>query len=199
MRKIKIIEHVSLDGVIQGPGGPEEDCDGNFDFGGWAFPFGDEASGQAIVTSQGNHFDLLLGRKTYNIFAGHWPHQSDPMADNLNAATKYVATSQPETLAWGPVEALGPDTLAAVRNLKTMDRPDLIVWGSSTLVPMLIEHGLADEILLLVIPVMLGTGKRIFSDKAQPSELSLIHSKATSSGLLINYYKTAGALRTGSY
>lgn len=199
MRTIRIIEHVSLDGVIQGPGGPDEDREGDFNNGGWAFPFADEVAGEAIASAQGTRFDLLLGRKTYDIFASHWPHQEGPMADNLNAATKYVATHHPESAKWGPVEGLGADIAAGISHIKAGDGPDLIVWGSSELVPLLIEKGLADEILLMVLPVMLGAGKRIFSDNAAARELALTSTKSTATGVLINTYRYQGALRTGSF
>ncbi len=199
MRTVRIIEHISLDGVIQAPGGPEEDRDARFDFGGWAFPFHDDEAGAAIDRAQGQGFDLLLGRKTYDIFAGYWPRQAGPMADSLNGARKLVATHRPESLDWGPAESLGADIAAGVARVKAGDGPDLIVWGSSTLTPMLIAEGLADEVVLMVFPVMIGRGKRIFSDLVRPSELTLIQSKATASGVILSTYKPAGALRTGSF
>lgn len=199
MRSIRIIEHISIDGVVQAPGGPDEDADSGFDHGGWAFPHFDEAVGEAIDAVHGDGFDLLLGRRTYDIFAGHWPHQTGPMADQLNAAHKYVATHRPESLGWGPAEDLGSDIVAGLRALKAGDGPDLVVWGSSTITPTLIQHQLADEVVLLVFPVMLGRGKRIFSDMAAPTELSLISSKAGASGVIINIYKPAGPARTGSF
>jgi len=199
MRKIRIIEHVSLDGVIQGPGGPGEDTENGFTHGGWAFPHSSEEGGAAIDKAHGTGFDLLLGRKTYDIFASYWPKQSGPMADSLNTARKFVATHRPESLDWGPVDSLGADIAAGVRKVKTTGGPDLIVWGSSTLTPLLISQGLADEVLLLVFPVMIGQGKRIFSDLAQRSELTLIENKATPSGVIISTYKPAGAMRTGSF
>ncbi len=196
-RKIRIIEHISLDGVIQAPGGPNED--GDYPYGGWAVPHADSAAGEAIVAAHGDDFDLLLGRRTYDIWSEYWPKESGPMANTLNAATKYVATHRPETLAWGPVENLGCDIVEGVRRVKATDGPDLIVWGSSTLTPVLLEHGLADEVLLLVCPVLLGTGKRFFSDVAHPCELALVDTKATSSGVIISAYKPSGPLRTGSF
>lgn len=198
MRKIKIIEHISLDGVIQAPGGPDEDSDGDFKYGGWAALHHDPAVGEAIDATHGNNFDLLLSRRTYDIFAGYWPNQRGPMADSLNASTKYVATHRPDNLAWGPVEDLGADIVKGVGGVKSKDGPDLIVWGSSTLTPVLLEAELADEILLLVFPVLLGKGKRFFSDRASPRELALVSTKAASSGVLINAYRPVGPLRTGT-
>jgi dihydrofolate reductase len=199
MRKIRIIEHISSDGVIQAPGGPKEDRDGNFEHGGWSVPHFDPAVGKAIDSAHGKSLDLLLGRHTYDIWAAYWPNENNPMADSLNAATKYVATHRPESLGWGPVESLGPDIVAGVRRIKAKDGPDLIVWGSSTLTPVLLEHGLADEVLLLVFPVLLGTGKRFFSDGAPPRELALVRTQAAPSGVIISTYTPAGPLRTGSF
>ena len=195
MRKIRSIEQISLDGVIQAPGGRDED--GDYAHGGWAMPYFDTAIGEAIVAAQGRNFDLLLGRRTYDIFAGYWPEvENDPIADGLNAATKYVATHRPDSLGWGPVEDLGADIMEGVRRVKSKDGPDLIVWGSSTLTPVLLDQGLVDEVLLLVYPVLLGRGKRFFSDSADPRELALVSTKATPSGVLMNTYRHVGSLRT---
>jgi dihydrofolate reductase len=194
MRKIRIIAHISLDGVIQSPGSREED--GDYASGGWALRYSDAAVGEAIVAAHGKSFDLLLGRRTYDIFAGHWPKaENGPIADGLNAATKYVATRRPGSLAWGPAQDLGADIAVGVRSVKSKSGPDLIVWGSSTLTPVLLEQGLADEVLLLVHPVMLGKGKRFFSDKADPREVALVSTQAGSSGVLINAYRYVGSLR----
>lgn len=198
MRKIRIIEHISLDGIIQAPGGPDEDRDGDYAHGGWAVPHFDPAVGEAIDAAQGESFDLLLGRCTYDIFAGYWPNQGGPMADSLNVATKFVATHRPESLGWGPVEDLGSDLVEGVRRVKSKDGPDLIVWGSSTLTPVLLEEGLTDEVLLLVFPVLLGKGKCFFSDSAAPRELALIDTRAASSGVLLNTYRPVGSLRIGA-
>jgi dihydrofolate reductase len=198
VRKIRIIEHISLDGVIQAPGGPNED--GDYPYGGWAVPHSDETVGEAIVAGHGDAFDLLLGRRTYDIWSAYWPKaESSPMADSINAATKYVATHRPQTLEWGPVEDLGADAVDGVRRIKAKDGPDLIVWGSSTLTPLLLEHELADEVLLLVYPILLGKGKRFFSDAAPARELALVGTKAASSGVVISTYRPSGDLQTGSF
>ena len=195
MRKIKIIEQISLDGVIQAPGGPHEG--GDYAPGGWAMPYFDTALGEAIAVAQGRRFDLLLGRRTYDIWASYWPKaENGPIADGLNAATKYVATHRPDSLEWGPVEDLGADIIEGVRGVKSKDGPDLIVWGSSTLTSVLLEQGLVDEVLLLVCPVLLGRGKRFFSDSADPRELALVSTKAASTGVLMNTYRHVGSLRT---
>ena len=197
MRKIRIIEFISLDGVIQAPGGPGED--GDYPHGGWIVPHSDPAVGEAIYAAHGEDLDLLLGRRTYDIWSGFWPNApKSPMADAINGATKYIATHRPDSLAWGPAESLGSNIVAGVRRIKAMDGPHLIVWGSSTLTPVLLEHELADEILLLVFPVLLGTGKRFFSDGTPPRELALVSTKAVSSGVIISTYRPNGPLRTGT-
>ena len=195
MRTIKIIEQISLDGVIQAPGGRDED--GDYAYGGWAMLFFDTAILEAIIAAQSRAFDLLLGRRTYDIWASYWPKaENGPIADGLNAATKYVATHRPDSLEWGPVEDLGADIMEGVRGVKSKDGPDLIIWGSSTLTSVLLEQGLVDEVLLLVCPVLLGRGKRFFSDSADPRELALVSTKAASTGVLMNTYRHVGSLRT---
>ena len=197
MRKITIIEHISLDGVIQAPGGPNEDPP--YPHGGWAGPHADPDGGAAIVAAHGEAFDLLLGRRTYDIWTGFWPKApKSPMADSINAATKYVATHRPKSLGWGPAENVGADIVDGIRHIKEKSGPQLIVWGSSTLTPVLLGHELADEILLLVFPVLLGTGKRIFADGTPPREFKLVSSKAVASGVIISTYKPNGPLRTGT-
>ncbi|HEY1921948.1 MAG TPA: dihydrofolate reductase family protein [Tepidisphaeraceae bacterium] len=160
MRKIRIFEHISLDGVIQ-PGGPNEDSD--FAKGGWMAPYRTPAGAEALADAQGKGFDLLLGRRTYDLWAGFWPTvKTGLFADGLNAATKYVATHRPDSLEWGPVGDLGADIMEGVRRVKSKDGPDLIVWGSSTLTPVLLEQGLVDEVVLIVYPVLLGRANAAF-------------------------------------
>ena len=190
MRTIKIMEHISLDGVIQ-----HEEGDG-FAHGNWTAPYRSPAGLAAVVEAQGSRFDLLLGRRTYDSWADFWPRAGDsPIANGLNAATKYVATHRPDSLNWGPVGDLGTDILAGIVNLKSTEGPDLIVWGSSTLTSVLLGQGLVDEIVLLVYPVLLGRGKRFFSVIADPCELTFVSSKVTSTGVLINTYWHVGSLR----
>lgn len=190
MRTIRIIEHISLDGVIQGPGGPGEDPDNGFDLGGWSMRHADPAVGEAIAAAHGKVFDLLLGRRTYDIWSGYWPKvEGTPLADSLNRARKYVATHRPDSLAWGPVEDLGADIVAGICSIKRKDGPNLIVWGSSTLTPVLMQHRLADEVLLLVAPVLLGRGKRFFPEGADARDLALVSSKATPAGVIMNAYR----------
>jgi dihydrofolate reductase len=142
-------------------------------------------------------FDLLLGRRTYDIWPGYWPKaEKSPMADALNAATKYVATHTPDSLGWRPVKDLGADIIEGVRGIKSKDGPDLIVWGSSTLTSVLLGQGLVDEVVLFVYPVLLGRGKRILSDRVDARELALVSTKATPTGVLLNTYRHVGSLRT---
>lgn len=191
MRKLKIIEHISLDGVIQVSGE-----DGDFPYGDWTAPYRTPAGRDAVLAAHGQSFDLLLGRRTYDAWSGFWPKApSSPMSDALNAATKYVATHRPESLEWGPFEGLGPDSVEDIRRIKSHDGPDLILSGSSTLTSTLLEHGLADEVLLLVYPVLLGKGKRLFAEGTTPRAFELASTKALSSGIIMNAYKAAGSLK----
>ena len=189
MRKIRIFEHVSLDGVIAPPG------DDDFANGGWTAPYRTPAGATALAEAQGKNFDLLLGRRTYDLWAVYWPKEKGGLfADSLNAATKYVATHRPESLEWGPVGDLGAEIMEGIRGLKSKDGPDLIVWGSTTLTSVLLEQGLVDEVVLIVYPVLLGRGKRFFSDSAAPQELAFVSTKATPTGVLLNTYRYVGSL-----
>ncbi len=192
MRKLRIFEHISLDGVIQSSG------ENDFPYGDWTAPYRTPAGRDLLLARQGERFDLLLGRRTYDLWSGFWPKApGSPMSDRLNAATKYVATHRPESLEWGPFEGLGPDIVEGIRRIKSQDGPDLILWGSSTLTSTLLEHGLADEVLLLVYPVLLGTGKRFFAEGTPPRSFELVSTKATPSGILVTVYNVAGPLKTG--
>lgn len=191
MRRLRIIEHISLDGVIQ----HSDDGDG-FPWSDWTAPYRSPAGRDAMLAAYGGSFDLLLGRRTYDIWSGFWPKApASPMADALNAATKYVATHRPESLEWGPCEGLGPDVVEGVRRVKAQDGPDLVLSGSSTLTSTLLEHGLADEVLLAVYPVLLGTGKRVFTDGAPPRAFELVTTQAFPTGILFTTYKAAGSLK----
>ena len=193
MRKLKIIEHISLDGVIQ----HSADGDG-FPYSNWTTPYRTPAGAEALMAAQGERFDLLLGRRTYDIWSGYWPKApGGPMADGLNAATKHVVTHRPESLEWGPVEGLGPDLVEGVRRIKAQDGPDLILWGSSTLASPLLEHGLADEVLLIVYPVLLGTGKRFYAERTPARSLELLGTRALPTGIILSNYKVAGPLKAG--
>jgi len=190
MRKLTILEHISLDGMISPRG------DDDYANGGWTAPYRSPAGMQLVLDAQGTRFDLLLGRHTYDLWSGYWSKApSSPMSDSLNAATKYVATHRPDSLGWGPAKDLGTDIVAGVRSLKSSDGPDLILWGSSTLTSLLLGQGLVDEIVLIVYPVLLGGGKRFFSDTVDPRELAFVSTKATPTGLLVNTYRFVGPLR----
>jgi dihydrofolate reductase len=194
MRKLRIFEHISLDGVIQ-IRGPGEDSD--YPYGDWTAPYRSPAGRDAVTALQGESFDLLLGRRTYDIWSGYWPKApASPLSDALNAATKYVATHRPESLEWGPFERLGPDIVGDIRRIKSQDGPDLILWGSSTLTSALLAHGLADEVLLLVYPVLLGKGKRFFAEGTPPRAFELANTKAFPSGIVMINYKAAGSLNS---
>jgi dihydrofolate reductase len=196
MRTLKIFEHISLDGMIS-PGRPGEYGD-DYANGGWTAPYRSPAGAATVVEAQGTGFDLLLGRRTYDLWASFWPTvKGGPFADDLNAARKYVATHRPESLGWGPVGDLGTDVMAGIRRVKSTDGPDLVVWGSSTLTSVLLEQGLVDEVVLAVYPVLLGRGKRLLSDSVDPRELALVGTQGFPSGIILNTYKFVGPLKTG--
>ena len=202
MRKLIVAVMTSLDGVVQAPGGPDEDTSGGFAFGGWVWPHAGAEDAMGGVFSR--PFALLLGRRTYDIFAGYWPRvPSDAphggIADAFNAATKHVATHHPDTLAWPHSQALGDDVVASVRALKRSDGPDLVTQGSSELLHQLLATDLVDELRLLVYPVLLGRGKRLFDGQAQPSAFRLLESSTSPTGVLINRYLRDGEVRTGSF
>jgi dihydrofolate reductase len=191
MRRIRIFEHISLDGVIE--------HDDGYAYGAWTTPYRTSAGLATLLEAYGTSFDLLLGRRTYDLWAGFWPKAGNsPMADRLNAATKYVATHRPDSLGWGPVKDLGADIIEGVRSIKSKVGPDLIVSGSSTLTSVLLGQGLVDEVVLIVYPVLLGRGKRLFSDSVDARELNLVSTKATPTGVLMNTYRDVGSLRTES-
>ena len=189
MRRIRVFAHISLDGVIS-PVGRNQDDD--YTHGGWMASYRTPAGAAAVAEAQGKNFALLLGRRTYDLWAGFWPKAGNsPIADSLNAATKYVATHRPDSLGWGPAVDLGADLVEGVRGIKSKDGPALIVWGSSTLTSVLLEQGLVDEVVLFVYPVLLGRGKRFFSDSAEPCGLALVSTKVLPSGILMNTYAAA--------
>jgi dihydrofolate reductase len=193
MRKTRFFAHVSLDGVVS-PSARGEDSD--YAHGGWTAPYRTPAGAAAVAEAYGTSFDLLLGRRTYDLWAGFRPKApSGPIADGLNAVTKYVATHKPEGLGWGPVVALGADVLEGIRGIKSGEGPDLLVCGSTTLTPVLFGHGLADEVVLCVYPVLLGRGKRFFSDGVDPRELAFVGTKATHTGVFTNNYRCVVALQ----
>jgi dihydrofolate reductase len=193
MRKIIAITQVTLDGVMQAPGGPEEDPSNGFIHGGWAMPFVDDAASQVIGEIIAGEFDLLLGRRTYEIFAGYWPHQGDnPIAKAFNRATKYVVTRSLNRLDWKKSQRIEGDAVEALHRLKASQGPALHVWGSSELLQTLIAAELIDEHRLWVFPVVLGNGKRLFESGVPAWRFSLVETRSTPSGVLINTYRPAG-------
>jgi dihydrofolate reductase len=211
MRKIVVGAFVSLDGVMQAPGGPQEDTTGGFRYGGWTVPFWDDVTGAAMGETFSVPFDLLLGRKTYDIFAAYWPYvQRDPKASDFDALnveiarrfneiTKYVATHRPESLTWHNSRGLGTDVVATVRELKKQDGPTLLTQGSSELVHLLLTHDLVDELRLLTYPLVLGRGKRLFAADAAPAAFQLATSKVSPNGAVIATYARSGDVKTGSF
>jgi dihydrofolate reductase len=193
MRKLIAINQVTLDGVMQAPGGPEEDPGLDFDLGGWVTPFfGDEALFQAMDKTLAGRFDMLFGRRTYEVFAGYWPNQSNGIAKAFNKATKYVVTRSLGHLDWKRSLKIGGDVVEEVRQLKASDGPDLHIWGSWELLQTLITAELIDEYIMMVYPVVLGKGKRLFEKGVPPCRLTLAETLRTSKGVLYNTYRSAG-------
>ena len=202
MRKIIVGAFLSLDGIMQSPGGPEEDPVGGFKFGGWVAPYFDETMGNSVSEMFAKPFDLLLGRKTYQIFAAHWPYvgADDPIGPLFDRITKYVATRNANFAPdWRNSQTLGTDALAAIRRLRSEEGPDLLTQGSSDLLQTLFNNDLVDEINISIFPVVLGTGKRLFGDGAAPAALKLASSKVSASGVVINKYVRGGPVATGSF
>ena len=195
MRKLIAITQVTVDGVMQSPGGPEEDPRNGFTYGGWAMSFGDEVLGQVIAETIAGDFEMLLGRRTYENFAAYWPHHGDnPIGKAFNQATKYVVTRTLHRLDWKNSRRIAGDVVDEVRRLKAADGPALHVWGSGELLQTLIAAELVDEHRLWVAPVVLGKGKRLFENGVPPRGLALVETRRTSTGVLINTYRAAGSL-----
>lgn len=199
MRRIVVATFVSLDGVMQAPGGPQEDPTGGFTLGGWIVP---HEVGSSLDEIMSRPYDLLLGRKTYDIFAAVWPYMTDPndtIAPVFNRVTKYVASRSNPKLSWHNSQLLGSDVVAALKTLKGQDGPDLFVWGSSDFFQTLWKEALVDELNVLIFPVVLGKGKRRFGDGAVPTGLKLVKSHATPSGVIVTTYRPDGAVKTGEF
>ena len=200
MRKIVVNTFLSLDGVMQAPGGKGEDPSGGFELEGWSVNYWDDLMGQDMGEIMAKPFDLLLGRKTYEIFAAYWPHASEDQGGGpLNRATKYVVTNTLERADWQPSHLIKGDVVTQIRRLKEQDGPELQVHGSSNLLQTLIKHELVDRYNLKTFPVILGRGKRLFGDGAVPAGLRLVTSKTSTSGVIIATYEPAGAITTGSF
>ena len=191
MRKINVLEFISLDGVIQGPGGPEEDTSGGFAYGGWTSPHSDAVSGAAMKKQMSLPFDLLLGRKTFNIWAPYWPLHGD-FWPGVNPATKYVASNTMTSHEWQPSVFLNGDIAEQITKLKQTEGPDLHVYGSANLVQTLMKHDLVDAFWLKIFPITLGGGKRLFAEGTIPAAFKVTESAITSKGVIIVNYERAG-------
>jgi len=198
MRKINVLTFMTMDGVMQGPGGPEEDTSNGFNRGGWSVGYFDEAVGQEMGKQMGQKFDLLLGRRTYEIFKSYWPQQKDPTGDAINSATKYVATNRPVRTDWNTVRLEG-DVAEAIRKLKAGSGPELQVHGSATLIQTLLKNDLVDELWLKIFPVTIGSGRRLFADGTAYAGFELIETSASPSGVILAKYRRAGAVKSGSF
>jgi dihydrofolate reductase len=198
MRKIIVATFLSMDGVMQGPGGPEEDTRNGFPYGGWIVPLGDELTGQAVLNIMAEPFDLLLGHFTYNIFAAYWPKKHDAIGEKFNSCHKYVAASTPVDLSWEKSTQLS-DLPAELEKLKGQDGPNLLVHGSALLVQSLLQHRLVDELHTWVYPVTLGQGKRLFENSYGAQEWRVTGSVISTTGVIITTYVPNGDVRTGSF
>lgn len=200
MRRLIANTFLTLDGVMQAPGAPEEDTDDGFTNGGWSVNYWDERMDEVMGKTMGVPFDLVLGRRTDDIFAAHWPHSpEEEAAKPLNAATKYVASRSRPTLDWANSQRIDGDTAAGVAALKDGDGPELQVHGSANLLQTLNRHGLVDEYRLWTFPVVVGSGKRLFADGTIPAALKLVEHTVSTTGVVIGTYRPAGAITVGSF
>ena len=197
MRKLVVNTFMSLDGVMQSPGGPDEDPTGGFTQGGWAVNYFDDEMMERM--SESGPYELLLGRGTYEIFAAHWPHDECPIADHLNSTRKHVASTSLGQLDWNNSTLITGDVADYVAALKTEDGPEIQVHGSPGLIQTLLQHDLIDEYRMWIFPVVIGTGKRFFGDGAMPAGLKLVDSRATKTGVTVNTYERAGDIDPGSF
>jgi dihydrofolate reductase len=202
MRKLIILSFMSLDGVMQAPGGPEEDTSGGFKYGGWTFPYFDEFMGEEMTRQMSHDFDMLLGRKTYEIFAAYWPFADtarDPIAEGINKARKYVVSGSLEKLDWSNSYLIKGKVPDEIRKLKEGDGPEIQVHGSGNLIQTLWRNDLADELWLKIFPVAVGSGKRLFADEKFAGSFDLVQSKISPTGVIIANYKRAGVVKRGSF
>lgn len=199
MRKLIVLEFMSLDGVIQAPGGPEEDTSGGFKYGGWTFPYFDEFAGKVMAEQMSRPFSLLLGKKTYDIFAAYWPHHEDGWP-GVNQATKYVASHDDSFKpGWNNSILLTGNVAEKIKEIKAQDGPDLHVYGSGNLVQTLLKNDLVDELWLKIFPLTLGTGKKLFAEGTIPAAFKLTDSKVAPTGVIFANYARAGEIKTGSF
>jgi dihydrofolate reductase len=199
MRTLAVLTFVTLDGVMQAPGGPEEDPAGGFAYGGWSTRHFDDTVGEVMGRSMSRPFDLLLGRKTYEIFAAHWPFVTEPGADVLNAARKYVVTTTLTSADWNNSTVLNGDVVQQIRALKEQDGPEIQVHGSGNLIQTLLANDLVDEFRLMIFPIVVGKGKRLFADGTLPRTFTVRDTSTSGSGVMIATYERAGEVETGSF
>lgn len=199
MRRITLASFLSIDGVMQAPGGPEEDPTGGFAFGGWVFPWFDEALGGFVDEAMGVEYDLLLGRRTYEIFSAFWPYQDDEMGRTFNRINKYVAAGPDTPLDWDHSHRLEGDVADAVRALKATGGRDLLIQGSSEIVHALLAADLIDELTTLTFPIVLGQGKRLFDDASRPTAWALVKTRHSPSGAVVSTYGRNGDIPVGSF
>lgn len=197
MRKIIVLEHISLDGVIQAPGGPEEDAGGGFQYGGWTAPYSDTILETLLGRLMSQPFDLLLGRKTFEIWASYWPQHTDAWP-GASAATKYVASNTLASAEWQPSVFLNGDIAEKITAIKQQQGPDLHVWGSGNFLQTLLRHDLIDAFWLMIYPLTLGVGKRLFGDGTIPAAFRVTEGQVTPGGIILVNYERAGAITTGS-
>lgn len=193
MRRVIVLEHLSLDGVIQAPGGPNEDTSGDFAYGGWTAPYSDEILGTLLKRKMNLPFDLLLGRITFEIWERYWPQHADAWP-GVNTATKYIASNTRTSSKWQPSVFLNGDIAEKVTEIKQQQEPDLHVWGSGNLIQTLIKHDLVDAFWLMIYPITLGCGKRLFADGTIPAAFKVTESKVTPNGVIVVNYERAGAI-----
>ncbi|MDQ1281343.1 MAG: hypothetical protein QG670_2608 [Thermoproteota archaeon] len=200
MRKLIILSFVTLDGVMQAPGGPEEDASGDFKYGGWSAGYWDDFMGKVMGAQMAEPFDLLLGRKTYEIFASYWPNaKNEPLADKLNEAKKYVVSTTLSKLDWNNSTLIKGEIVDEIKKLKKQDGPEIQVHGSSKLIQTLLNNDLVDEFRLKIFPVTIGTGKRLFGDGTIPASLRLLESEISTTGVIVATYVRDGKIKTGSF
>jgi dihydrofolate reductase len=204
MRKLIVLTFITLDGVMQAPGGPEEDTTGGFKYGGWTAGYWDDVLGGVMGEQMAGPFDLLLGRKTYEIFAAYWPYMKSDnpnyqIADKFNSAQKYVASRTLKELGWSNSRLIKGDLVQEIKKLKEQNGPELQIYGSGNLIQTFLKHDLVDEFRLKIFPITLGTGKRLFAEGTIPASFKLIDSKTSTTGVIVANYERAGNVKTGSF
>ena len=202
MRKLIVLSFITLDGIMQAPGGPEEDTSDGFKYGGWTVPYFDEFSGKVMGEQMGHPFELLLGRKTYDIFASYWPNQDEktsPIAQKFNSTRKYVVSHSPIKLTWDNSVLIQNNVVKEIKKLKEQSGPELQVHGSGNFIQTLLKNDLVDKLWLKIFPITLGKGKRLFADGTIPAAFTLTEFKTSPSGVIIANFKRAGEVKTGSF